>query len=348
MAIWRVLVEDCVGETRAVACDDTGRPAALWLDRWSDGTHRARVGDIRDARLRKFDPAQGGAFAELADGAGEAFVRITPGLGLTEGQAVRLRIEAEARENKLPRAMVVRDAKLHRAGFEDWLVRLPGGDDAAVATARPGAEEVAEAFESALSPLTQIPGGGRMHIERAAALHAADIDTAGRAKRGSAASRALQVNTAAATELARQCGLRGLGGLIVLDCIAPLNRDAGGKVRDAFLAAWRRTSQRTAKAQPPSPFGLLEISLAWGETPLAERLLDIAGKPTQETVCLAGLRALQKALGERTMDQLTLRLPAAAHAWMTACGLDLAGALVEKHGPRFDITAADVKYPEVA
>ena len=351
MAVRRILLEDCVGQSRAVACDDTGRPVALWLDRWSDGPHRPhrpRTGDVREARLRKFDPSQGGAFAELAGGSGEAFVRVPPGLGITEGQAVQLRIEAEAREGKLPRAAIVFDTPLHRAGFDDWLRRLPGGPDAAVETVPPGSPDVDAAFEDALSPDVQIPGGGRMRIERAAALTAADIDTSGRTGRGSAASRALQVNSAAAAELARQCSLRSLGGLLVLDCVAPLNQDAGRKVRDAFLSAWRRISQRTAKAEPPSVFGLMEASLAWGETPLAERLLDETGAPSPETLCLTGLRRLQAALGRNSMDRPTLRLPTAAHAWMMASGLDLTAALAEKHGNRFDIVAAEIPQPEVA
>lgn len=347
MAIGRILQEDCVGETRAVALDEAGLPVALWLDRWSDGSTRPRLGDIRPARIRKFAPAQGGAFAELADGAGEAFVRVPPGLGITEGQAVHLRIEAEARADKLPRAAVVMDAAPHRAGFDDWARRLPGGEGAEMVPVGPGAAEVDAAFEDALAIQVQIPGGGQMRIERAAALVAADIDTAGRTSRGSAASRALQVNTAAAGELARQCSLRGLGGLLVLDCVAPLNRDSGRKVRDTFLAAWRRISHRAAKAEPPSVFGLMEASLAWGETPISGRLLDATGSPTAETQCLSGIRILQKVLGEKTMDRLSLHLPKAAHTWMTASGLDLTGALTDKHGARFDIVAADIQQPEV-
>ena len=348
MAIRRILREDSVGETRAVALDENGLPVALWLDRWSDGTTRPRTGDIRQARIRKFAPAQGGAFAQLADSAGEAFVRLPPGLGITEGQAIHLRIEAEARDDKLPRAAVVMDAVPHQAGFDDWIRRLPGGEGAKVAPVPPGTAEIEAAFEDALSVQVQIPGGGRMRIERAAALVAADIDTAGRTSRDSAASRALQVNTAAAGELARQCSLRSLGGIVVLDCIAPLNRDSGRKVRDAFLTAWRRISHRAAKAEPPSVFGLMETSLAWGETPLAERLLDTSGAPSSETLCLSGIRTLQRTLSQNTMDRLTLRLPAAAHAWMMACGLDLAGALAERHGNRFDTVAAEIPQPEVA
>jgi len=348
LAIRRILVEDCVGETRAVAMDESGRPVALWLDRWSDGTLRPRLGDVREARIRKFDPGQGGAFAELADGAGEVFVRLPPGLGITEGQSIRLRIEAEARDDKLPRAAVAPEANLNRAGFDDWVRRLPSASDTSIESLAPGAAELEAAFNDALSPAVQIPGGGRMRIERAAALIAADIDTAGRTARGSAASRALQVNSAAAAELARQCSLRGLGGLVVLDCVAPLNQDSGRKVRDAFLTAWRKLSHRTVRAEPPSVFGLMEAALAWGETPLAGRLLDAAGVQTPETLCLAGLRSLQKALHHNRMDRLTLRLPAAAHAWMQASGLDLAGALAEKHGARFEIAATESPQPEVA
>lgn len=347
MAIRRILLEECVGETRAVALDDAGLPVALWLDRWSDGTSRPRVGDVREARIRKFDPGQGGAFAELMDGAGEAFVRPPPGLGITEGQAVHLRIEAEMRDGKLPRASVVLDAPLHRAEFADWVKRLPEASQAVTHKVMPGDAEVEAAFEGALSPQAGIPGGGRLRIDRAAALTAADIDTFGRIARGSAASRALQINTAAATEFARQCSLRGLGGLVVLDCVAPLNRDSGRKVRDAFLAAWRRISQRTTRAEPPSVFGLMEASLAWGETPLAERLMD-GGQPSAETLCLAGIRALQKALGHNTIDTLTLRLPGAAMDWMTANGLDITTSLTQLYGPRFRIAAADISQPEVA
>ena len=348
MAIRRILLEACVGETRAVALDETGLPVALWLDRWSDGTARPRVGDIREARIRKFVPAEGGAFAELAGGAGEAFVRLPPGLGITEGQAVHLRIEAETRDGKLPRAAVVLDTPVHRAGFDDWVRRLPDSTQAKVENVAPGDADVEAAFEDALSPQAGIPGGGRLRIERAAALTAADIDSSGRTARGSAASRALQLNSAAAAELARQCSLRNLGGLVVLDCVAPLNRDSGRRVREAFLSAWRRISLRAAKAEPPSVFGLMETSLAWGETPLAERLLGPDGQPTAETLCLAGIRALQKALGEAPMDRRTLRLPAAAEAWLSTGGLDLTGALAEKHGSRFDILAADISQPEVA
>ena len=348
MAIHRILLEPCVGETRAVALDENDLPVALWLDRWSDADTRPRVGDVRAARIRKFEPSQGGGFAELADGAGEAFVRIPAGLGITEGQAVQLRIEAEAHEDKLPRAAIVTDAALSRAGFETWIKRLPGGETAPVETVQPGSAEVDAAFEDVLVPHAQIPGGGRLRVERAAALTAADIDTSGRISRGSAASRALQVNSAAATELARQCSLRGLGGLVVLDCIAPLNLESGRKVQTAFLTAWRKLSHRTVKAEPPSVFGLMEASLAWGETPMAERLLDASGALSAETQCLAGLRSLQKALGHNTMDRLTLRLPTAAHAWMTASGLDLTGALAEKHANRFEITGAEIPKPEVA
>ena len=348
MAIRRILLEENVGETRGVALDQNGRPVALWLDRWSDiKAERPRLGDVREARIRALDPGQRGAFADMGPGKGAAFIRLPADHGLTEGQMVRFRVEAEANRQKLPRGRLAPEGRRHLAGFEDWRARLPGGNTAVVETLAPGSDEVQAGFDDALAQQVQIPGGGAMHIERTTALTAVDIDTVGRSARGSAASRALQINMAAAMELARQCSLRALGGLVVLDCIAPINKAAGRKVRDTFLSAWSGVSLRTAKAEPPSVFGLMEASIAWGETPLDERMMEQPGQPLPETVCLEGVRSLQKALSRDTMGRLTLRLPPPAFEWFGGCDLDLAGALAEKHGARFDIVAADVKQPEV-
>lgn len=349
MAIRRILLETCVGESRAVALDKAGRPVGLWLDRWSDQARdRLRVGDVREARLRTLDPKLKGAFADLGPDKGAAFIRLPEGHRLTEGQMVRFRVEAETTRQKLPRGVLAKNAILHRAGFEDWCTRLPGGKLAPIENVPPGTDEIQHAFDDALSPRAQIPGGGTMTIERTTALTAVDIDTSGRGGQGTAASRALKINSDAAEELARQCILRGLGGLVVMDCVAPLNRESGRKVRETFLSAWQALSFRTAKAEPPSSFGLMELSLAWAETPLAECMLDQNGAPTPETVCLSGIRALQKALTHNTMDRLTLRLPTDAFAWMAASGLDLTGALTDIHASRFEIVGASLSQPEVA
>ncbi|MEZ5998061.1 MAG: ribonuclease E/G [Hyphomonas sp.] len=352
MPVRRILREDCVGETRAVAFDGAGLPVALWLDRWSDRlTGRLRVGDVRDARIRSLDPALRGGFADLGPGRGTAFIRLPNGHGLTEGQTVRFRVEAEANRTKLPRGVLAQNAILHRVGFDDWCAFLPGGKAAAVDAVSPGAEDVRHAFEDVLAREVPIPNGGIMTIERTTALTAADVDSSGRTGRGSAASRALQINSDAARELARQVSLRGLGGLVVLDCVAPINPDSGRRVRDAFLAAWQDISLRNARAEPPSAFGLLETSIAWGQTPVEDLLAEADGTPLPEAACLDGLRSLETALSRNRMDTATLRLPAHAHdayQWMTAAGLDLPGALAEKYGPRFQILAADIPQPEVA
>lgn len=349
MAVRRILLEDCVGESRAVAYDKTNRPIALWLNRWSDASEdRLRAGDVRDARIRSLDARLKGAFADLGTGKGAVFIRLPEGHNLTQGQMVRYRVEAEATRQKLPRGVMAKNAVLHRAGLEDWRSRLPGGKLAPVESASPGADEIQHAFDDAIAIKAQIPGGGVMTIERTTALTAVDIDSIGRTDQGTAASRALKINSAAAGELARQLAVRNLGGLVVLDCIAPINKESGRRVRETFLSAWPELSLRTAKAEPPSAFGLMEMSLAWTETPLDERLLDETGALTSETICLTGIRALQKALVLNTMDRVTLRLPAEAFAWIAASGLDLTGALTEKHASRFEIVGANIPQPEVA
>jgi ribonuclease E len=159
--------------------------------------------------------------------------------------------------------------------------------------------------------------------------------------RGSRAAGALAINVDAASELARQFHLRGWGGLAVLDCIAPMDSVAGGKVRAAFLEAFRAISNRQVKALAPSAFGLMEISVDWQTTPLNERM---AGSEAQ---ALAGLRMLEAAGRAERMARLALNLPEPAHTWLLASGLDAEGKLAQTYGARLVIRSAPTETPEV-
>ncbi|KCZ94331.1 ribonuclease E/G [Hyphomonas johnsonii] len=346
MPVVRILREAAIAETRWVALDETGRPVALRLERLSDRDTRASCGDVLDARIRKIDIRQGGGFAELSRG-GEAFVRLSDGHGLTEGAAVSVRVVTEARRNKLPRVELARDARQSASAADRWVSALPGGGSAKVDDVACGDPEVAAAFDEALTSQVTLTGGGLLTIEPTTALVAADIDTAGRSDSGRAAARALRINLQAAQAFARQLSLRNLGGAGVLDCVSPINRDAGIQVKEAFLSALSNVSHRTARALPPSAFGLLEVSVAWGETPIADRLHDRDGRPTAETLCLDGLRDLQREALAQPMATLTLGLPAPAHAWMQASGLDLQRRLDEKFGARLRVTPHEKDRPEV-
>ncbi|MEQ9506494.1 MAG: ribonuclease E/G [Hyphomonas sp.] len=338
MPVSRLLREQTIGETRWAALDAQGAPVSLYLERASD-EGRAVIGERLSARVRKLDGGLGGAFVDLG-AKGEGFLRLKPDAKLTEGASVEVQVSAEARRGKLARVRMA-GAEAAQGGAAFWRASLDGGAAAEVDDRAAGDVEVQAAFDDALAATVTLRGGGRMQLERTEALIAADIDTAGRTARGSRAAGALAINCEAAAELARQIHLRGWGGLAVLDCIAPMDAAAGGKVRAAFLEAFRAISRRQVKALAPSAFGLMEISADWQTAPLSERMAGPEG------AALEGLRRLEAAARGARMARLQLALPEAAHAWLAASGLDAEAKLAQTYGARLVIRPGQTQSPEV-
>jgi hypothetical protein len=317
---------------------DDGLPIALRLERWSDGASRLKLGQRVSARIRSLKPDQGGAFVETRDKA-EAFLRLPAGHGLTEGQLIDVTVLSEARQDKLPRvSMKETDAESFGIDFRD---NIPVED------VEIGDEQVEAAFEDALSPAVVIPNGGRLRIDRTHALVAVDIDSAGRRGKGSAASKALQLNLDACDALSRQIGLRKLGGLIILDCVAPLNAGSRQKVLNAMKSHLERTGFPTATVLAPSQLGLMEMSLPWREIPLDERVLDERRELSDESLCLAGLRLLERTAAKSPMDQLVLELPERAMTWLEGRGAPLMATLSDKYGHRVSYLASTKRAPIV-
>lgn len=333
MPVSKLLREQTIGETRWVALGPRGEPVALYLERASDAG-RAVIGDRIEGRARHSDGSLGVVFVDLGK-RGEAFLRLKNGDTLNDGATVSVDVVAEARRGKLPRVRLADGAAI--SGVERWRDQLAGGAAAQIEERAAGDAEVAAAFDDALAPAVSLRGGGRLQAERTEALIAADLDTAGRTSRGSRAAGALAINLDAAAELARQIHLRGWGGLAVLDCVAPIDKDAGAKIRTAFLETFKAISNRQVKALAPSPFGLMEISADWQLTPLAERLRGADGRDTPETLALAGLRQLEAAARADRMKRLVLTLPGAAASWLEASGLNAAEQLAQVYGARLAI-----------
>ncbi len=337
MAQGRILREQTVAESRYAAIGTDGRAVSLFLLRdWAPP--RLMWGSVHDGRLRAVAKAQGGAFVELA-GLPGAFLRLKPDHGLTEGARVHVRTVCEAHDGKLARVELTTAGDTGCDAFQSWCAGLPSFEGAGVTDVGPGDAEIEAAFDEALTPSLTLPRGGRLTIERTRALTAADIDTAGRMGRGSAGARAKAVNVEAAAALARQLELRQIGGLTVLDCIAPLTREAAGAVRTALIAAHADVSRRTAKVLAPSPLGLMELSLEWARTPLAEHYLDARGNVTPEATAIEGLRRLEREAIRAPMARLTLGLPEHAYRWMETAPVDFRSRLVARYGARLTLTA---------
>lgn len=275
------------GEFRAIAADAGGRPVRLFSERWSGVGERARFGAVKEARLRAFKDELRGAFCELPSGE-EAFLRLKSRDGLTEGMTLNVRVVSEARREKLARVARTDDPVKVVSAFQAWRSDL-GLDE--VFTETQDREAVDSAFEDAISPIVTLPGGGQLHIDRTRALTAIDIDTAGRLGKGSAAARAFSINREAVQEMARQISLRGLAGLIVLDCVSPLNAETSTRLRDAAIRAFDLYALPDRRILKPSPFGLLEASISWRYMPVEDERDD---NPA-ETELLDWLRQVQHA-----------------------------------------------------
>ena len=336
----RILQEVCVAEKREVALDENDRPIALRLERLTDN-RPVRLGLHCSGRLRTINLSQGGGYVELLDHGEDAFMRLKEGHGLTEGQALTVQVVAEARDSHKV-ARVIQSSDLETAQkMKPWDGHAP------LEYVAPGDSTVAHAFDMVISDTVPLPGGGTLSIERTRALIAADIDTAGRRETGRTASRALKINLDAAAELARQVRLRNLGGIVVLDCVGPINRDAGKQIRDRFSTVFRHVSDRACRALLPSELGLLQASIEWAETPIAQRLLNDMGHPSAETICYEGFRLLEQAARAQPMEQQCLSLPQTAHAWLTHAGQPLKTAMAEKYGDRFIYDSTERAAPMV-
>ena len=295
MSIRRILVHEAPGETRAAAFDSADHPVRLFIQRWNGAGEPLQPGDIIAARLRQNDPKDGGAFFETASGE-SVFVRGALPKGLSQGAETRLDIKAAARRGKLARASLSKPSAGPPPGaFERWQASLPGTCPKPVtATGPEDFDTVAAAFDEALLATAPLPRGGLVRLDRTEALIAADVDTAGRAQKGSAAARALSANREAVATIARQIALRDWGGLAVIDCIAPLTAEAKTALRETFLTTFTAISSRKADALKPSRFGLLEAKTEWAAAPIEDRLFDPAGAPTPETELLDLMRQAER------------------------------------------------------
>lgn len=342
MQIDRLVKEELSCETRAAALAG-GRAVALW----SDSPLRpqaARLGARLDARITKVAPDQGGVFLELDSGE-PAFLRGDPPGGAGEGSRIEVDVLAEARRGKLARVAPAQGPASAGDPFQRWLDRLPLGKRPDIETGPEAAATIDAAFEEALDPTVTLPGGGRLTLARTPALTAIDIDTAGRVARGKAGPAA--INREAAGEAAIQLALRSLGGLAVLDCIAPVGRTAGPKLKTHFLTLFRSLSRRRAAALAPSPFGLMEIQLAWGERPVDEAHIGTNGKRLPLAILLDGLRRLEREAMARPAARLVLVLPEAAYIEAAGRHGDIETALAAKYGSRLSLRAGTGETVEI-
>jgi Ribonuclease G/E len=279
-------LDEGFGERRGVVLLD-GRPERMIIERDGDSPAQ-RLGARSVARVRAVEKAQGMAYLVLPHGPDA----VAPAGRLAQGQILSVEIAAEARGEKGPGVVIlgpatgeprlIEEAPALEARLAGWTGAAPRRGEAARTAA-----DAAEA--AALASLHDLPGGGRIAIEPTRALVAVDVDLAGR--RGADARRlARAVNLAAIAEAARLIRLKGLGGLVVFDLVG--KGHDGTALSQAAVQAFE-PDQPGVSIGPISRFGLFELATPHRFAPLAERLLDVDGRLSLQTIARRVARAIQ-------------------------------------------------------
>ncbi|HEV8691790.1 MAG TPA: Rne/Rng family ribonuclease [Ideonella sp.] len=119
--------------------------------------------------------------------------------------------------------------------------------------------QIEHQIETAFSRTVNLPAGGAIVIDHTEALVSVDVNSARATRGGDIEETATRTNLEAADEIARQCRLRDLGGLIVVDFIdmeeSKNRREVEQRLRDAL-----RQDRARVQFSSISKFGLLELS----------------------------------------------------------------------------------------
>ena len=325
MARVEVFLDQMPGETRGIIAKD-GHYHHLIIHRDSD---RAcdRLGAVLIGRVVRVEPALRGAFVDMGQGEPYGFLPLSQKDQLTEGAKIEVEVVAEPREAKGPALKLIGpssgEVRLVRAGpsVSDILAKLapkvPVQEGLLAIRASLEAEEDASA-----DIFTEASTGLDLAVERTRALISIDIDHRPAPGRDGRKAREA-VNWAGLNHAARLLRLKSWGGLVVVDLV-------GTNLHGETLAKAAKTAfahNPGAVIGPLSRFGLLQLSLGWGQRPIDERLGRKAGQGSVEARGLGLVRAMRlQLLTDSHMARLVIHAPADEAQW--------AAPYIEALGPR--------------
>jgi Ribonuclease G/E len=335
-------IDDAVGERRRALLDAFGRPFRLEIERWSE-RGRAHLDEIWWGRAKARTPGAKGWFVDLGleqDGVIDA----TKSTAIVEGALIPVRIKSEAWADKGPSLsladMSPSAPRPDRPGLHTPAPSDPfsaGVEIIATIEGPPARKEIDAAIDEAIRTEAPVPDGGDLAIERTRALTAIDVDAGNRAGREGEAF-ALGLNLAAADEAARQIGLRGLGGLVVIDFLSMPNRKDRAAVSDAFRKALASWLGRASEVAGISALGLCEASLARRQRPVADAL---GAASSAEREGLDVIRLLESEGWAARGARLRALVSTPAARWLEADRIGWQAALADRIGGRWAIEADD-------
>lgn len=225
-------------------------------------------------------------------------------------------------------SIMVNDAAIYRE-IKDY-VTLIAPDRQGIVKLHKGTSPIFEQYgvnkhiKSLFGKTVSFKSGAYLIIEHTEALHVIDVNSGNRSKSASdQETNALEVNLAAADEIARQLRLRDMGGIIVVDFIDMQQNENKQKVFDRMRDAMS-TDRTKHNILPLSKFGLMQITRQRVRTELQISTLEVC--PTCQGTGKIGASVpvaekiddhLRLLVNERHLTKLTLKVHPYVYAYLT-------------------------------
>ena len=334
MPVRRLYLDAGPGERRGIVTLD-GRPEHFLMERVTDqgpGTGAQIVG-----RVARLERAMASAFIDLGEGPQAVLTLSGDAAKLAEGQFAAFEVTSPARQDKGPVVRLVRPETgpvrvlAPAVDIEALLMALAPGQEI-VRTAR--AREVADlALAELMETEHALAGGGTIAIEPTRGLTAIDVDLGAR-QGGDPKRAARQANLAALAQGARLLRLKGIGGLVVFDLVG---KGHDGPAISAAAKLAFEPDQPGVSIGPISRFGTLELALPRRMTPVIERLCDLGGGLSVQTLALDLLRKAEDA----GRSDPGARMQLICHRHVADQAKALSSHLAARIGQRYEIIGRD-------
>jgi ribonuclease G len=170
-------------------------------------------------------------------------------------------------------------------------------------------------IKSSLGRTVSFKNGAYLIIEHTEAFHVIDVNSGNRTKLGEdQESNALEVNLAAAEEIARQLRLRDMGGIIVIDFIDMQRAENRQKLFDKMKSVME-IDRAKHTLLPLSKFGLMQITRQRVRPEMAVTTMETCpvchgtGKAEAAVLLIDKIEnQLEYLIGEKKMKKLTLKV----------------------------------------
>ncbi len=336
-------IDDAVGERRRALLNPLGQPFRLEIERWSERGKRARLDEVWWGRVKARLPGGRGWFVDLGL-AQDGVIEPTKAQAIVEGALLALRVKSEAYSDKGPTLSLADIAKdvakpggsaFHKAPEDDPFLR--GVEVVATVREQAARKEVDAAIEEAGQRVVAIPGGGDIAVDYTRAMTTIDVDAASRGGPPDGDAFALELNVAAAEEAARQIGLRGVAGLLVVDFLKLKDKRGQRFIIEAFQNSLAKWLGRSSEVLPLSMLGVCECAIARRQRPLRDAL----NAPAAEREALDALREIESVGWSARGARIQARVSRAALDWLEVDSIGWKAELGNRLGQRWALQAED-------